>query len=34
MNEREKSAIYINLLASGYTAEEATEILKIIVLSL
>jgi hypothetical protein len=34
MNKREIEAIYTNLLASGYTAEQAQEIVNIILLSL
>lgn len=34
MSKRELDAIFTNLTASGYTAEEAAEIIKIIILSL
>lgn len=34
MTKRELEAIKINLLCSGYTEEEAAEIIKIILLSL
>jgi hypothetical protein len=34
MSKRELDAVRVNLLASGYTEEEAAEIIRIILLSL